>query len=129
MALEISVGPPRLAINHGYGVLITDQDGQIQWPTDKGFYHSDTRVMSVWQVFADGEAWDLLNSGNVAHHAARIYLTNRRLHTETGLVPAGTQRFYCGITGEMLECPIFIGSVRAAANRTDARAVPWPTCA
>ena len=42
MALEITVGPPRLAINQGYGVLITDQDGQIHWPTDKGFYHSDT---------------------------------------------------------------------------------------
>ena len=90
MALEISVGPPRLAINHGYGVLITDQDGQIPWPTDKGFYHSDTRVMSVWQVFADGVSWDLLNSGIVAHHAVRIYLTNRRLHTETGIVPAGS---------------------------------------
>jgi len=90
MALEISVGPPRLAINHGYGVLITDPDGQIPWPTDKGFYHSDTRVMSVWLVYADGEVWDLLNSGIVAHHAARIYLTNRRLHTETGIVPAGS---------------------------------------
>jgi len=90
MALEISVGPPRLAINHGYGVLITDQDGQIPWPTDKGFYHSDTRVMSVWLVYADGVPWDLLNSGNVAHHAARVYLTNKRLHTQTGIVPAGS---------------------------------------
>ena len=55
MALEITVGPPRLAINEGYGVLITDQDGQIRWPTDKGFYHSDTRVISSWRIFADGE--------------------------------------------------------------------------
>jgi beta-lactamase superfamily II metal-dependent hydrolase len=39
MALEITVGPPRLAITHGYGVFITEQDGQIPWPTDKGFYH------------------------------------------------------------------------------------------
>jgi hypothetical protein len=43
-----------LAINQGYGVLITDQDGQIRWPTDKGFYHSDTRVISSWRIFADG---------------------------------------------------------------------------
>jgi glycogen debranching enzyme len=90
MALEISVGPPRLAINHGYGVLITDQDGQIPWPTDKGFYHSDTRVISAWAIFADGVNWDLLNSGIVAHHAVRIYLTNKQLHTETGIVPAGS---------------------------------------
>jgi len=90
MALEISVGPPRLAINHGYGVLITDPDGQIQWPTDKGFYHSDTRVISLWRVFADGVDWDLLNGGNVSHHATRVYLTNKQLHTETGIVPSGS---------------------------------------
>ena len=52
MALEITVGPPRLAINHGYGVLITEQDGQINWPTDKGFYHADTRVLSTWLIYA-----------------------------------------------------------------------------
>ena len=67
MALEITVGPPRLGINHGYGVLITDQDGQIRWPTDKGFYHSDTRVISSWRIFADGEPWELLNGGNIAY--------------------------------------------------------------
>ena len=90
MALEITVGPPRLAINQGYGVLITDQDGQIPWPTDKGFYHSDTRVISAWMIFADGQPWDLLNSGDIAHYATRIYLANRTLNTETGMVPAGT---------------------------------------
>jgi glycogen debranching enzyme len=90
MALEITVGPPRLAINQGYGVLITDPDGQIPWPTDKGFYHSDTRVISSWQIFADGEAWDLLNSGNIAYDATRIFLTNRTLHTEIGDVPEHT---------------------------------------
>ena len=87
MALEITVGPPRLAINQGYGVLITDQDGQVPWPTDKGFYHSDTRVISSWQIFADGEPWELLNSGNIAYYAARIFLTNPTLHTEIGEVP------------------------------------------
>ena len=90
MALEITVGPPRLAINQGYGVLITDQDGQIPWPTDKGFYHSDTRLISSWQIFADGEPWDLLNSGNLAHYATRIFLTNRTIHTGAGKVAAGT---------------------------------------
>ncbi|MEP6967910.1 MAG: glycogen debranching N-terminal domain-containing protein, partial [Pseudomonadota bacterium] len=89
MALEITVGPPRLAINQGYGVLITDPDGQIPWPTDKGFYHCDTRVISSWQIYADGQPWDLLNGGNIAYHAARIYLTNRAIATEIGEVAAG----------------------------------------
>jgi glycogen debranching enzyme len=88
MALEITVGPPRLAINKGYGVLITDEDGQIPWPTDKGFYHFDTRVISAWLIYADGEPWDLLNSGGIAHYAARIYLANRSLVTEAGPIAA-----------------------------------------
>ncbi len=90
MALEITVGPPRLAINQGYGVLLTDQDGQIPWPTDKGFYHSDTRVLSSWLIFADGQSWKLLNSGNLGHFAARIFLTNPAFNTESGEVPEGT---------------------------------------
>ncbi len=90
MALEITVGPPRLAINQGYGVLITDEDGQIPWPTDKGFYHSDTRVLSSWLIFADGERWELLNSGAVAYYACRIHLTNRAINTESGPIPART---------------------------------------
>jgi glycogen debranching enzyme len=90
MALQITVGPPRLAINQGYGVLITDQDGQIRWPTDKSFYHSDTRVISSWRIFADGEPWKLLNGGNVAYYANRIFLTNPTLHTEIGEVPEHT---------------------------------------
>ena len=90
MALEVNVGPPRLAISQGYGVLISDQDGQIPWPTDKGFYHSDTRMISSWQIYADGEPWDLLNSGNVAYYASHIFLINRALATAAGDVPAGT---------------------------------------
>jgi glycogen debranching enzyme len=90
MAVEITVGPPRLAINQGYGVLVSDQDGQIPWPTDKGFYHDDTRVISSWQIFANGEPWQLLNSGNIAHFASRIFLTNRAMKTEDGAIAAGT---------------------------------------
>jgi glycogen debranching enzyme len=90
MALEITVGPPRLAITQGYGVLVSDQDGQVRWPTDKGFYHRDTRVISSWRIFADGQPWQLLNSGNIAYYASRIFLINQPLKTESGEVPGGT---------------------------------------
>ena len=66
MALEITVGPPRLAINQGYGVLITDPDGQIPWPTDKGFYPSATRIIPSWQILAAGQPVGLLTSENHA---------------------------------------------------------------
>jgi hypothetical protein len=43
MALEITVGPPQLAINEGHVVLVTDPDGQIVDPGDKGLYFFDPR--------------------------------------------------------------------------------------
>jgi glycogen debranching enzyme len=89
MALEINVGPPRLAISAGYAVLISEPDGQIGWPTDKGFYAADTRLISSWQIYADGEPFDLLNGGNVAYYASRIFLLNRALETRQGKVAAG----------------------------------------
>ncbi len=90
MALEVSVGPPRLSISQGYGVLISDPDGQIPWPTDKGFYDSDTRLISSWQIFADGEPWSLLNGGNVSYFAERIFLTNTKIMTAAGVIEPGT---------------------------------------
>jgi glycogen debranching enzyme len=90
MALEIAVGPQKLVISQGTGFLVTDQDGQIGWPTDKGLYHADTRLISSWRLYADGVPWDLLNSGNIAYHAARIFLTNRSIATESGELAAGT---------------------------------------
>jgi len=71
-------------------MLITDYDGQIFWPTHKGLYLLDTRLISSWQIYANGKEWELLNSGNISHYAARIFQTNRRLRTEQGDVPPRT---------------------------------------
>jgi glycogen debranching enzyme len=90
MALEVAVGPPRLALTEGHTVMVTEQDGQIAWPTEKGLYNHDTRLISSWALYANGEPWDLLNSGNLAHFAARIYLANRAFVTEGGDAPAGS---------------------------------------
>jgi glycogen debranching enzyme len=90
MALEIAVGPQKLVLNQGAGFAVTEQDGQINWPTDKGVYYSDTRMISSWRVYADGEEWDLLNSGNIAFFAAQIFLANRQVMTEAGEIAAGS---------------------------------------
>ena len=90
MAQELTVGPHRLTVNRGRSVLVTEQDGQVGWPTDKGLYDSDTRLISSWRIYADGEPWDLLSSGNIAYYAARVFLTNRAVRTESGDIPAGS---------------------------------------
>ncbi len=90
MALEIKVGPPQLAIHQGYSVLVTEPDGQINWPTDKGLYFCDTRLINHWNVCTNGEAWELLNGGTLTHFTARVFLTNRRILTEDGEIPKRT---------------------------------------
>ena len=90
MAVEIKVGPPQLAIHQGYTVLVTDPDGQMTWSTDKGLYFYDTRVVSAYALYANGQTWDLLNSGAPAHYGAKIFLTNKPFPSEGGDVPART---------------------------------------
>ncbi len=90
MPIEIKVGPPQLAIHQGHTVLVTDPDGQILWPTDKGLYFFDTRVISAYSIYANGETWDLLNSGAPAYYGARIFLTNKKFPSEGGDVAAHT---------------------------------------
>lgn len=82
MPLEIKVGPPQLAIHQGFTVFITEPDGSIGWPTDKGLYFNDTRLISAYALYANGETWDLLNSGAPTYYGCRIFLTNRAFPTE-----------------------------------------------
>jgi glycogen debranching enzyme len=90
VTLEIKVGPPQIAIHYGHGVLLTEPDGQINWPGEKGFYLNDTRLLSSWNIYANGESWELLNGGATAHYEACSFLTNRALLTEEGEVPKQT---------------------------------------
>jgi glycogen debranching enzyme len=90
MPLKIQVGPPQIAIHQGQSVLITEENGEIVWPSDKGLYFLDTRVVSSWSIFANGEPWQVLNGGAISYYAARIFLTNGSFLTEDGAVPPRT---------------------------------------
>jgi glycogen debranching enzyme len=87
MAFKVQVGPPQISIHHGQTVLVTEQDGQIHWPSDKGLYFRDTRIVSSWAIYANGEAWQLLNGGAISYYACRVFLTNRALLSEDGQIP------------------------------------------
>jgi glycogen debranching enzyme len=90
MSFEIKVGPPQLSIHQGYVVLVSELDGQLNWPSEKGLYCLDTRVISSWALFANGEPWDLLNGGTLNSFASRIFLTNREIATQSGPIAAHT---------------------------------------
>jgi hypothetical protein len=36
MSFKVQVGPPQIAIHQGQTVLVTETDGQITWPSEKG---------------------------------------------------------------------------------------------
>ena len=90
MAFKVQVGPPQIAIHQGQTVLVTDPDGTITWPSEKGLYFLDTRIISNWAIYANGEPWQLLNGGPIDYYAARIFLTNKSILTEDGEIPPRT---------------------------------------
>ena len=90
MAFKVQVGPPQIAIHQGQTVLVSELDGEIRWPSDKGLYFLDTRIISSWAIYANGEPWELLNGGPVSYYAARIFLTNKSILTEDGTIAPRT---------------------------------------
>src|SRR6516164_1189875 len=90
MAFKVQVGPPQIPIHQGQTVLVTDQDGTITWPSEKGLYFLDTRIISNCAIYANGETWQLLNGGPISYYAARIYLTNKSILTEDGPIAPRT---------------------------------------
>src|ERR1700722_5416091 len=90
MAFKVQVGPAQIAIHQGQTVLVTEPDGQVISPSVQGLYFADTRVISAWAIYANGEQWDLLNGGAIAYPAARIFGTNRAFVSEDGPIAART---------------------------------------
>jgi glycogen debranching enzyme len=87
MPFKVQVGPQQVSIHQGQTVLVTESDGQIKWPSEKGFYFFDTRVIGSWAIYANGEQWDLLNGGAITPYASRTYLTNRQIRTADRIIP------------------------------------------
>ncbi|MCX7382361.1 MAG: trehalase family glycosidase [Alphaproteobacteria bacterium] len=96
MPLEITVGPPQLVVHHGQTVFAAEPDGQVLADTQKGLMFRDTRLISHWRIYANGESWELLNGGAVTHFAARIFLTNRAIRTVDGEIPARSMSLVIG---------------------------------
>ena len=90
MSLKIKVGPPLLTINQGGSLLVTGLDGQIRWPSNCGFFVGDTRMVSAWLIYANGEPWTLLNSGAITYFAAQVFMTNPGIVTEDGNIEQRT---------------------------------------
>ena len=87
MPLQLTVGPPQLVIHDGRTVWAAEPDGSLNLTSSKGLMFNDTRVLSHWAIYANGENWLLLNGAAISHFAARVYLTNPRIETQSGEIP------------------------------------------
>src|SRR5215469_4202239 len=90
MAIEVVVGPPLVTINRGDTFVVSAADGCITAYTDQGIYSRDTRYVSNYEIFADGQRWVLQNSGAVAYYASRTYLTNPKIVAEYNEIQENT---------------------------------------
>lgn len=96
MPIEISVGPPVLTINQGSTFMVTDLNGEIQPDSEQGVFATDTRFVSYWAIYANGESWDRLTSSPTSYYGERIHLTNKAFATEDGMVPDNTVELTIG---------------------------------
>jgi glycogen debranching enzyme len=90
MPVEISVGSPVLTINQGSTFMVTDLNGEIDANSEAGVFANDTRFVSYYAVFANGQPWLRLTSSATTYYAARIFCMNQLFATEAGDVPDGT---------------------------------------
>src|SRR5260370_35379333 len=90
MPFKVQVGPHQVSIHQGQTVLVSEPDGQINSPSERGLYFFDTRIISSWAIYANGEPWELLNGGPISYYSARIFLTNKSILTADGPIPPRT---------------------------------------
>ena len=107
-------------------MFVTETDGQIRQPSDRGLFYRDTRLVSAWAVEVNGRPWRLLSSAATSHFAAQIVLANPALPIDDGVNQrrCGTQ----GNSGSSTQCgadqrrnPLLTHSRRQAAARSATR--------
>lgn len=90
MPFRVNVGPPVLTINQGNTFMVTQDDGQIMADGEMGVFAEDTRFVSYYAIFANGQSWTRLNSSTTSYATSRVYFTNPVIETEDSTIAQGT---------------------------------------
>ncbi|HEY9639429.1 MAG TPA: glycogen debranching N-terminal domain-containing protein, partial [Coleofasciculaceae cyanobacterium] len=89
MPTKVTVNPGQITINDGSTFLVTDSQGWIDDNLAQGFFVSDTRLISYYEVSLNRDRLLLLASSPLNHHSALYQFTNPALRTANGLLPQG----------------------------------------
>lgn len=76
MPVAISVGPQTLTINQGGTFVVTDLAGEIAAASELGVFANDTRFVSQWASFLNGESWGRLTSSTRLSKSPRARAVN-----------------------------------------------------
>ena len=86
MTFPVQVGPSTITINRDDRVLVSQPDGRVLGDSD-GFFTRDTRFISGYDLFINGQRPTLLGSTPIAFFSSRHEFTNDALVDAVGPVP------------------------------------------
>jgi glycogen debranching enzyme len=87
VTLPIQVGPSTITMNRDDRFVVCQPDGRIERQAEEGFFARDTRFVSGYDLFFNGERPLLLNSSPVQFYSSRFEYTNPELLDRDGIVP------------------------------------------
>ena len=87
MTLPIQVGPSTITMNRDDRFVVCQPDGRIERHAEEGFFARDTRFVSGYELFINGQRPLLLNASPVQFYSSRFEYSNPELLDRDGLVP------------------------------------------
>jgi glycogen debranching enzyme len=87
LALPVAVGPSTITINRDDRFIVSQPDARIDPNADEGFFARDTRFVSGYDVWLNGQRPTLLNSSPIRFFSARHEFTNPDLFDSDGTIP------------------------------------------
>ena len=87
VTLPIQVGPSTITMNRDDRFVVCQPDGRIERLAEEGFFARDTRFVSGYEVFLNGQRPALLNASPVQFYSSRFEYTNPELLDRDGVVP------------------------------------------
>jgi glycogen debranching enzyme len=82
--VAVIVGPSTITINHNNRFLIAQPDATMLAAGDVGFFASDTRFVSGYDLMINGRAPQLINAARVEHFSVRHEFTTPELPLGSG---------------------------------------------
>jgi glycogen debranching enzyme len=86
VTLPIQVGPSTITMNRDDRFVVCQPDGRIERQAEEGFFARDTRFVSGYELFVNGQRPLLLNASPVQFYSSRFEYTNPELLDRYGVV-------------------------------------------